>query len=678
MGRCSTDSKPEDLPHATIINAFGRKAWNVKGHSGRQFIFLFSIPAQHTNLFMRKNTWLVAALLCSSLVNAQQEPDSTKALNEIVVTATKYPIKLSQTGKVLSVISNEQIEQSAGKDLSQLLTEQTGMLVSGAYSNPGKDKSVFLRGASNDYTLILLDGVPINDPSGSGGAFDLRLLPLDMIERVEILKGSQSTLYGSDAIAGVINIITRKAGNKKSGASAGASYGSYNTFKGNAGINGATSKIDYNLMYSYTSTDGISEAEDKTGNNNFDKDAFARHSFQSNINIKATDKLTISPYYRYSFYKGDFDADAFTDGPNKFDYLLNNTGAIAKLQIPKGSITANYGYSYAKRNYTSLYGDYGFNGRFQSSDVFINQRLNQQVQLLGGVNFQTYQLLDSSLQNKNPKTSILSPYLSFLIQNGTGLGVEVGGRYNYHSKFGSSFTYSVNTSYTFDEKIKLFANVSTGFKAPTVTELFGLFGANENLKPERSNNLEGGIQTSIADKKVAITATVFKRDIKDLITYIAGKYTNVDRQKDKGFELETSITPTDKGNIKLSYTFVDGNISQSRSGKDTSYYNLIRRPKHTVNAMVGYQVTKSLFVSLSTQSLSRRTDLFFQPAPPYGVEQVSLKAYTLLNAYAEYKLLSSNVRLFIDLKNLTDEDFTEVYGYSTQGFNANGGFRITF
>ena len=155
---------------------------------------------------MKKKIFIVAAVLISSRLCAQ---DSTKSLNEVVLTATKTSIKQSQTGKVITVISRVVLDRSAGKDLAQLLTEQTGIVVNGATSNAGKDKSLYLRGAQNNNTVILLNGIPLADASGVTGAFDVRLIPLEQIERIEIVKGAQSTLYGSNAVAGVINIITK-------------------------------------------------------------------------------------------------------------------------------------------------------------------------------------------------------------------------------------------------------------------------------------------------------------------------------------------------------------------------------------------------------------------------------------------------------------------------------------
>src|SRR5687767_3995825 len=206
-----------------------------------------------------RTVFTIVTILSIQQIISAQDSTTVRALDEVVITANKYPTKASSTGKVLNVITRRQLEQAGGKDLSQVLNEQTGIYINGANSNPGKDKTVFLRGAKVDHTLILIDGVPVYDASGIGSNFDIRQIPVEHIERVEILKGSQSTLYGSDAIAGVINIITRKATNRSITGNLGASYGSNETFRGNAGLLGKTGIVDYNAGISVHSTKGINE-----------------------------------------------------------------------------------------------------------------------------------------------------------------------------------------------------------------------------------------------------------------------------------------------------------------------------------------------------------------------------------------------------------------------------------
>ncbi|MBC7936714.1 MAG: TonB-dependent receptor [Rhizobacter sp.] len=625
---------------------------------------------------MYKSFVLFTALIGGTYTFAQ---DSTKPsqLDPVVVTATKYPIKLSETGKIVTVISREQVARSQGKSLAQLLTEQSGTIVNGANSNPGKDKSVFLRGASNEYTLILLDGVPVNDPSGPGGAFDLRLFPIEQIDHIEILKGSQSTLYGSDAMAGVINIITKKGGDKKLSLNGGLNYGNYKTVNANAGIRGSINKIDYNLVYTNSSSDGISEALDTTGKGSFDKDGFNRNSFQANLSFMAGGKVKIAPYYRYSYYRGGFDADAFTDGTNEFDALLNNAGVIATVTLPKGTLTANYGYTYAKRLYASDFGTTPFRGGFNSGEIYLTQQLTKGVKFLAGINYQDYRLTDTTLEIKNPNTNIISPYLSFFWQPVTKLNIEGGTRYNYHSQFKSNLTYSFNASYQVLRSLKAFANVSTGFKAPGVSDLFGpvMYGSNPDLKPEKSFNIEGGTQITALDNTLQFTGSVYYREISDLISYVGMRLINVDEQKDHGVELEAAYRPNERWNFRASYNYVDGKLFQNRNQKDTSFFNLIRRPKNSITANAGFQATPNLYISVSLQSLCKRTDLFFAP-PTYASMQVDLSAYTLLNAYIEYKLFKNKFLLFVDARNLTDAEFTEVYGYSTMGINGTAGFRF--
>ena len=620
---------------------------------------------------MKKKILLVTAVIISSHLYAQ---DSTKkTLDEVVVTATKFPIKQSQTGKVLSVITSAQLQRSAGKDLSQLLNEQAGLIINGANSNTGKDKSVFLRGASSKYTLILLDGIPVTDPSGAGGAFDLRMLSIDQVERIEILKGSQSTLYGSDAIAGVINIITKKSGDKKIGAAGTASYGSYNTFKGNVVINGSTKKMDYNVGYTYFNTDGISEATDKTGAGNFDKDGFKENSFNATLGIKATDKLKISPFFRLADYKGKYDDDAFTDGTGKYTSKFINAGFISQYKLSKGAVTLQYGHVKTDRTFDGLYGKFFFKGRLDNAELFFNNDISKYVQVLGGINFQQMKMLDTTASKKNPSITMTSPFVSFYLHNLQGWNVEFGGRYNNHSKYGSNFTYSFNPSYLIDNKTKVFFNYSTGFRAPTLYDLYGQYGANENLNPEKSTSIETGIQSAFAENKIELRIVAFDRKVKDAIVY-GPSYTNInlDKQHDKGFEIEPAFIISKSITIRTSYAFVDGKVTTNAGAKDTTYFNLIRRPKHSVGINISYQVTKNLFVSTNLKTFSKRTDLFFDPVT-YETSTVELKSYALLDMYAEYKFMNGKLKLFADAKNITNSKYTEVYGFNTLGFNINAG-----
>lgn len=620
---------------------------------------------------MKKKIFVVAAVLIGSRLQAQNQDSTSKTMDEVVITANKFPQKESGTGKVVTVITKEQIVQSGGKDLSQLLNEQAGIIVNSATSNPGKDKSLFLRGATSAYTLLLLDGVPLNDPTGVGGTFDLRLLSLDNIERIEILKGSQSTLYGSNAVAGVINIISKKPVSAKPVFNGLITYGSYNSFKGNANISQKIKWFEYDVNYVYNTTDGISEAKDTTGHAGYDKDGFTQHAIQIVTGINVTDKLKFSPYYRFTEFKGEYDADAFIDAPNHYSASLVNTGVTGHYIYNTGTIHFNYGYDLTKRDYLSQYGDYFTKGTFQHAEVYTDHHFNNYVQLVAGLNFQSYRIDAPDTSN-----SIISPYASLFLKSNNGFNLELGGRFNHHNQYGNNFTYSFNPSYLISDKVKLFVNITSGFRMPSVTELFGPFGSNPNLKPEKSSTQEGGLQAGLLNKKLQFTIAAYNRNIKDVIIYGFNGYENRDKQHDYGAELEASYDISKKINLKINYAYVDGKITQKLSGKDTAYNNLIRRPKNNLHLLIGYHAAKNLFISSSLQVTGKRTDTYYDPNT-FLPSQVELRSYALWNAYAEYDFLDKKLNVFVDVKNITNnKEYYEVYGYSVQGTNVNAGIRF--
>ncbi|MFT4031429.1 MAG: TonB-dependent receptor plug domain-containing protein, partial [Siphonobacter sp.] len=193
--------------------------------------------------------------LFSVSVWAQDEKPG-KSLDEVTVTANRIDQKLSHTGKVVTVLSDSVLSKYSTQSIGELLARQVGFMVVGAQGPLGTNQDVYLRGASTGNLLILLDGLPVYDPSGTSPTFDLNLIPVADCDRIEILRGAQSTLYGSDAVAGVINIFTKKAEGKRLGGTVALQAGSYGTFRGTVGIHASSEKGYVNVQYTRLRSDG--------------------------------------------------------------------------------------------------------------------------------------------------------------------------------------------------------------------------------------------------------------------------------------------------------------------------------------------------------------------------------------------------------------------------------------
>lgn len=622
---------------------------------------------------MNKTTKCIAAGLGLAqlvLMGGQTKAQEVQSLNEVVIAATKNNQKQAQTGKVVSVITREELERSAGRNLAELLNQQAGINVVGAGSNYGKDKSVFFRGAGSAYAVILVDGIPVTDPSGTGGAFDLRMFAIDQIDHIEILRGGQSTLYGSDAVAGVINIITKKTGTKGNNVYGVASAGSYNSYKGTIGLSSKVDAFTYNVSYSHFKTDGISEAANPEGNTQvFDKDGVKQDALNANFSLQLDKRLSINPFLRYFYGKFNYDAGPFADANNTSTVKHFNGGLNAQYQLDKGKITLNYSYENTGRVYKSSFpGQY--QGRMNLVDLFYNQNLGEKVNLLVGLDNRSTDVTYYGNVLKRPNTNLFSTYGSLFLHDLSIFNLEVGGRYNKHNKYGENYTYAVTPSLNIIKEVKLFGTVSSAFRAPTLDMLFGQYGANLNLKPEKATNYEAGASFNFLKEKISLRAVAFKRDMTDAINYGATGYINQDKQKDRGFEIEPGVTFS-KFTVKGYYAYVEG---KQTSGNTVTDF-LLRRPKNTYGVNAGVQATKELYLSANYKFTGQRVDSDFSSYP--SVNKM-LCSYRLLDFYAEYALAKKRIKIFADLKNLTDEKYTEIIGYSTMGFNMNAGVSFNF
>lgn len=622
---------------------------------------------------------LIGVLLCASSLQAQTTTQvaDTLELDNIVVTASKFQQTERETTKPAIIITRADIERSGGKDLPQLLNSQSGIRVNNSYATPSENSGLFMQGAAASYTLILVDGLAITDPSGTGGTFDLRMIPLADIERIEIIKGSQSTLYGTDAIAGVINIITREGSEKLINSTGTLSYGSYNTFNGNIGVNGqATEQVSYNFNYSRESSDGFSAAEDPSGDDSFDPDGFSRDAFYGKVDFRPIESLSISPFLNYSDYNGDYDADAFSDADNEFGLKMFNPGVQLRFDQDQFQINGGYNYIRTERFFDGQFGLNEFEGNLHNADVYATYQISETLQLLGGLNFQKTEIPDAADEEETVNAEVLSPYTTLYLSDLNGFSAELGYRINNHTEYGNNSTFNFAPSYNVTDDVKLYASVGTGFKTPTLSELFGQFGANPDLEPQESRYVNAGVETYLLDQTLKLGAQYFNREIDNIIIYTANGFENQDRQNDYGIELTADWIANQFVSVSGHYNFLEGERTTfDATGSESTSDNLIRRPTHSVGSSLSIRPTTEILVKLEAEYNTERADIFFNPVT-FEQEDVTLDPYTLVNLYGEYTFPNRQFTIFGDIRNLLNAEFTEIYGFNTTGFATSAGIRF--
>ena len=635
---------------------------------------------------------LSVCLIATTLAFGQKEKSqkdslNTNTLEEVIVTANKVEQKQNSTGKVVTVINAANLQANAGRSIAQILNEQAGLYLPGSVSNVGTVPSIYMRGASSGRTLILIDGMPVGDPSMISNEFDLNLVSLNLIERIEILKGAQSTLYGSDAIGGVINIITK---NKSIPVLSGDfSTGSYGTKKMNLQHSNTLGKFNYAVGYGNETATGFSAATDITGKNNFDKDGYANKNWFANINYTFNQHWNLKASTHQTSYNADIDYGAFKDDKDEqFHNATKLTGFVLKYKKEKTVFQLQYQLSTQDRQYKNdsadriytIFEDNQYTGKSHYADAFYATSVSKNIQWIMGGDFRygSYQQTYASISEYGPYNDNFKDtfqyqtalYSSLLINDASNKWVlELGGRLNKHDRYGTNQTFTISPSYKLSSTFRLMASASTGYKAPSLYQL----SYNEQLKPEQSFNTEIGIDYKT--NPLFVRAVYYNRTIDNGIdfNYIDYNFFNYIQQKVNGLELEFNWKANEKNNFTANYTLMNGQeTNQNRvTTTDTITYNyLLKRPKNSMGIQWTYQASPKLSFSMAARYISKRYDV-----GGYAAEDVSLKSYTLINAHIQYNY-NKHLVLYADGQNLGNAVFQEINGYNAMGRMLMLGLRL--
>lgn len=643
----------------------------------------------------KKVLCIVSALAIVSLNLFSKEKEKEKQVfplrHEITVTATRIETPAKEVASSVTVVSQEDLERTKKATVLEALQEILGVSV--IQNGPrGSAASVFLRGANSEHTLVMIDGVELNDPISPSRSYDLAHLTVENIERIEILRGPQSTLYGSDAIGGVVNIITRK-GEGKPRFHLSTQGGSFGTLLSSAGMAGGTQNIHYSLGASQSSSSGFSAASTSYKGNQ-EKDGYRNFSFSGRFGFCLQKNLDFDFVFQRMKTKTEIDNFGGENGddPNNIQdydsFFLKGQVQLLSLKNRWEQILAVSLVDYDRQHENKVDEEHPFDSEtgFYKSRLFKMEWQNNIF--LHETNTLTFGIGHHQEQGESEYSSAIWGSSIFPLQRAqlTGLFLQdqmkiakrfyatAGIRLDNHSQFGTKATYRFAPAYFIEAtQTKFKSTWGTGFKSPSLYQLYapgtdwGPVG-NKDLKPERSAGWDFGIEQGILGGKIILGATYFFNGYKNLITYDSSQgYINIQRAGSKGRELFIQIRPENNLFLNISYT------QTKAKDKDTDLY-LLRRPKEKFSAVLNSSFLEKGNLNLSLIRLGASEDKDFSSWP---YPQIKMAGYTLVNAAVSFNI-TSHLQVFSRLDNLFNAEYETVKGYGTPGFSACGGVNLSY
>lgn len=614
---------------------------------------------------MKKIVPVTAVCLLSPLVAFAQQPE---ALTGVVVSANRTPTAMNKVGSSVDVITQDELKQQGFSTAKEYLEQLPS--VNFTQNGPvGSSSGFSIRGANQAYVLVRIDGVDISDPSLTQVAAALEHILVEDIARIEVLRGSQSALYGGQAVGGVIDITTKR-GEPGIHHRIHVEAGSFGTKRGSYGLSAGNDRGDVAITLQKHDADGFSSAEEDTGNK--EEDGYENTTANLRASYDVTDLVTLKTTLRRTDSNTEFDDFVFGKGPAD-DTLGNNTdseytaaslAAEIRSADEKWTNTITVSGFDTERDTTSSFASV-FEGKRRKIDYLGSYQMNEQLSWVLGAN-KTDEDAKSTGGIDN-ESDIKGGFVQLGYTPNEKTTLTTSFRGDKHSEFGQYNTWRVTGAYLATPETKLRMSAGTGFRAPSIFELFDTQYGNTALEPETSESIDFGVDHRYS-QGLSVSATLFAIETTDLIQFVfpAG-YSQVKGEvKRKGAELAIQAQLNESTALKATYTRTDS--------EDANGDTLIRVPKHDVSLSLNTQANERTRIGLSGRYIDGMLDKNYTKATS-PIE--ALDSYVLLNAKVSYQL-NDAVELYARGENLLDKDYQTVWGYGTADRSGYVGANIRF
>ena len=583
---------------------------------------------------------------------------NSSEIENITIRSTRIPAGAKDIGSSLYIISEDQIKARGFKDAIDAISSAPGVTSkqNGSFGGVG---TIRIRGASSSQTLVLVDGVPVNDSSSPAGGYNFEYLNTSNIQSIEVLKGSQSTLWGSDAIGGVINIYTKQPESTSFGAS--AEIGSFGLKRGSADINFAGSNSRFRVSTSKTSVDGISKADEKDGNS--EDDGFESESYSMSGSIDL-DSLILKGSLSYMESQVEYDSYGFATGVQDGDERSNTDEFI-------GSISAFFDLFDDKLqnsifiSQSDINRDYYSNGSFS----FGAEGKRELIRYQGNIEVNEFNKVAFGLESEESKvdvdeSTIDGSFLLYEFRPNSKIIISTGIRNDDHEGFGSKTTRRISGTFKPSDNLIIRSSWGEGFKVPTIFQstyfCCGATSANSSIRPETSTSYDFGFELFFNEMNSNFSITYFDQDINDQINFSfgVGGYENIDKVNSEGFEIALDYQISKLMSLYLNYSYIDSVDGNGSSlfyvAKDSGEAGLIYEPNNSFSGSIIARYNGS-------------------ESSSYG----KIDSWIRFDVNGSYKLSGTN-ELYFRIENLLDEEYQQIFGYGTPERSGFIGLRSKF